>query len=198
MHPEQPIPIYVEPPPGAVRVGLLDAVQGLFWRAVGGARLDDLKHFVHCPSLLYQLSFLGSCSSFFHSSRSFRQSSQFPGHFGLQARHSQSILSMVNPPHCFLPVLPEHPPEHYESILHDVTAVLVVPTAVFSPIPFLPASPGGLNGPEFQPAHWALIPGAEARLNRPSKAEMFHAISPLPGHQPPCGYIRHIAPFRPR
>src|SRR5690554_6462999 len=49
-----------------------------------------------------------------------------------------------------LPVLSEHAPEHYEGISHDVARVLVVPTAVFSPVPFLPASPGGLNGPEFQ------------------------------------------------
>ena len=56
--------------------------------------------------------------------------------------------------------------------------MLVVPPPVFRPIPFLPASPGGLDSPEFQPADGALIPGAEARLNRSPKANRIHVLPP--------------------
>ena len=54
--------------------------------------------------------------------------------------------------------------------------MLVVPPPVFRPIPFLPAGPGGLDSPEFQPAHWAPVSGAEARLNRSPKANRIHVL----------------------
>jgi len=80
-----------------------------------------------------------------------------------------SNVSSVHRPFTPLPVLPEHAPEHYEGISHDgCTSACSAFDRLFGLVPLLPPGPGGLNGPEFQPAHWALIPGPMlASIGRP-------------------------------